>query len=259
MKIIIPTDFSENAFSALTSAISLFNHQETHFLIVHIINEETDAGIEIIQDQLDLILERVEHLFNNKFHQFKTGVDQGSFITTLHKRVKKYDADLIVMGTKGRSNKDHISFGSNTLKAIQEIERPLLVVPQNVEFQPLKNVLFPTQNLSGIFGDKLDLINNLVYHNGATMHVLHFINETILTDKENFVDKLLGYRFRESEIVYKNLKPISIAFEVNKYVQKENIDLVAVVKTKHSFLKSFIHSSHVDTLELQIDKTFLIL
>jgi nucleotide-binding universal stress UspA family protein len=59
--------------------------------------------------------------------------------------VEAHDIDLIVMGTHGVQDGGDRFFGTNAAFLVGKVQTPLLILPVNAAFQPLKMVCFATK------------------------------------------------------------------------------------------------------------------
>lgn len=257
--VIIPTDFSENAFNALTCAIQYFNNEDARFVIVHTYEkDEVDMKAEF-EEKLDHLLERIEFLTYNAHHSFETGVIAGAFINALDDLVDQENADLIVMGTKGKTQNRSLTFGSNTLRMIKRVKCPVLAIPLEMEFKSPDHILYPSQFLTPINDRELELLSVIVYNHVSQLHFLHIAKFDGLSKRQLEHKEFFESRFRESEIIYKRHDLGDYTVIVNNYVTQQQIDLLVLVNSKHSFLESFLQLPMIDSLGLNLKIPFLIL
>lgn len=257
--VVIPTDFSENAFNALTCAIQYFNNEETRFIITHIFSIPEENEKQKFDGKLDFLLERVEYLTYNPHHKFETRVLQGVFITRLNQLVDTENADLIVMGTKGKTADRKMSFGSNTLQVIRSVKCPVLAIPLDLEYKSPDHILFPS-GLQVPFKDReLDLVNSIAFNHCSVVHLLHIAKFDALSQRQQEVKALWESRFRESEIKYNRHDLGEATTVVNNFITQNHIDLLVMVNSKHSFLESFLRTPTIDALGLNLKIPFLVL
>lgn len=257
--LLIPTDFSENAFNALKCAIQYFNNEDARFIIVHTYeNDEKNEKLEF-EEQLDHLLERVEFLTYNEHHEFETRAINGHFISELGNVVDQENADLIVMGTKGKTQERSLTFGSHTLQVIKNVNCPLLAIPLELEFKSPDHILFPSQFLVPFSDRELELISRLAYNHVSQLHLLHIAKFDTLSQRQLEHKKLLEFRFRESEIIHKRHDVGDHTVIINNYVTQEHIELLVLVNSKHSFLESYLQLPMIDSLGLNLKIPFLIL
>ncbi|EAS19295.1 hypothetical protein BBFL7_00760 [Flavobacteria bacterium BBFL7] len=257
--IIVPTDFSENAFNALQCAIQYFDVEEARFIILHSPDQSLHEGQQSCDDQLDHLLERVEYLTYNPHHSFETCVKPGIFITQLNQLVDQENADLIVMGTQGKTADRRRSFGSNTLQVIKNVSCPVLAIPLELEFKSPERILFPSGLQVPFKERELDLISMLALQHRSLVHLLHIAQFDQLSRRQVEVKGLWESRFRESEIQYTRHDKGEGTTVINNFINKHAIDLLVLANSKHSFLESYLKTPTIDALGLHLKIPFLIL
>lgn len=136
--VIVPVDFSETSLNAARYAAKFLSGQYGVNMILHHVyekpNQATEAGqrLEKLKDEL----------MTTGAIKITLLAEEGSdFITELEKLARHQQADLIIMGIKGRSALGQTFMGSNTLKMVQQKVCPILIVPAEASCQDLKNVL----------------------------------------------------------------------------------------------------------------------
>ncbi|WP_292891140.1 universal stress protein [Nonlabens sp.] len=257
--IIIPTDFSENAFNALTCALQYFINVEATFIIVHTYEERERHLLQEFDSQLDHLLERVDYLTDNPLHHFKTKVICGTFITQINDLVDAQNADLIVMGTKGKTADRTLSFGSNTLEVKKSVTCPVLAIPLELEFKSPDHILFPSELLIPFENRELDLVSDIAHHHGSEITLLHLAKSDTLSLRQLKIKALLESRFRESKITYQRHDPGVPATIFHNFIIQNNSDLLVLVNSKHSFLESLLQLPTVDFLSMHLKIPFLTL
>jgi nucleotide-binding universal stress UspA family protein len=158
-KILVPTDFSENAKKALQYAaeISIKTGAPIEILHVNTAAAYFAAPPDIIFDSTELdsyaasvatdlrilkgaltVPEKFAHL------DLETRIENGYLHTTLKRIAEEDEVDLIVMGTRGATGALEFFVGSNTEKVIRTAACPVLVVPDNANDFNLKTVVLAT-------------------------------------------------------------------------------------------------------------------
>ncbi|MCO8256005.1 universal stress protein [Haladaptatus sp. AB618] len=136
-RILVPTDGSDGAAKSMTEAFDLAEEMGGMIHALYVIdtrnyNTLSDTKWLTLEDELSEIgeqaLEDVEAQATARGIPVKTSIERG----IPHEEILSYatdiDADVIVMGTHGRSGLQHFLMGSVTEKVIRSTGRPVLVI-----------------------------------------------------------------------------------------------------------------------------------
>ncbi|MDY0270505.1 universal stress protein [Trichloromonas sp.] len=138
--ILFALDFSQSSDYAFQYALSLARKYQARLLIVHVINEPVDLrGFyvpHISFEKLEQEIEEGARKMMDKFCRDQLG-DYGSYETFLLpgipydeiiKKAEEQSADLIIMGTHGRTGLDHVLFGSTAEKVVRKSTIPVMTI-----------------------------------------------------------------------------------------------------------------------------------
>jgi len=136
-RILVPIDFSACSEAAMGYAISLAQSFQAQVFLIHVMEPPaygldftlTHPGVpvEVKQKLVDATKQSVEKMK-------KMGIDaEGHFVmgvpfVEIIKAAKKHEADLIIMGTHGRTALAHLLLGSTAERVIQRADCPVLTV-----------------------------------------------------------------------------------------------------------------------------------
>lgn len=274
-KILIPTDFSENAFNALKFAVDLLKYELSEFYIMHAYQDDIYADEDLIEkeglnsvtnavsdnskEQLQDIITEIKTFSPNPRHTFFSISANNVLVDEAETIVEKENIDLIIMGTKGRTNDKSITFGSHTLQVIKYVPCPVLAIPQDYKYTQPKHILFPTNYLIPYKRRELKLLCEMASPYRAVIDVLYIsISEKLSLrqkDNQNFIKETLC----KNKLRFKVEKSKHFINSIYQYIKKNRIDMLVMVNTRHSFLEDIIEQSKVDELSLNIDIPFLAL
>ncbi|MCW8980873.1 MAG: universal stress protein, partial [Altibacter sp.] len=188
-KVLIPTDFSENAMNAIRYALELFKYERSEFIIFHAYADEVyentlemsrelfEAYREKVQEKSDTelqhVLAQMLAISPNPRHAYHSLSVFGSLVDVSNDLVDKENADVLVMGTRGATDQREITFGSNTLQVIKYVKCPVLAIPSRFHDVHPKNILYTTDYLLPCQRREIKMLSTLARKFVATLHFLY--------------------------------------------------------------------------------------
>ncbi|KAA2219869.1 MULTISPECIES: universal stress protein [Maribacter] len=276
-KIILPTDFSENAWNAIFTALKIYSDVKCHFYIVNAyepgvlkpLGTESHKRLDVIYDSLSQHSEKelaeiqtyLDKNHHNLQHSFET-ISLGSTLEeAMQKIAKEKDADLIIMGTQGATGAKQVFLGSNTVKVIDKLPNiSILAVPDSFNFQKLKTVLYSTDYMKGYDKFELDSLLELVNIWNANIEIIHVteefaLNETQQTNKNILEERLSGLNFTFVDLPFKS----STAYTIGQYTNNKTSDILGITRHHHTFWEKVIGEPVVKKLAFHSEIPLLIL
>ncbi len=274
-KILIPTDFSENAMNALRYGIDLFKYEISEFYFMHAYQDEIYADEASLtretldkakdevgkksNEQLQAVLKKANEYSPNPRHTYKVVSSNSLLLDEVDRIVDEENIDIIVMGTRGKTNDKNLTFGSHTLQIIKYVQCPVLAIPEGYKYTQPKHILFPTNYLIPYKRRELKLLCEIAAPYRAVIDMLYISKAKKISmrqeDNQNFIKETLC----KSVINFKVINSKDIVNTIYKYIKDHNIDMLVMVNTRHSFLENIIFKSSIDKLTLNLDIPFLAL
>ena len=138
--VLFATDFSESSDHAFEYAIMLSRKFGSKLVLIHVINEPVDLrGFYVPHISFDKLEEEIEqgawkvmdkfcrtHLKDYEKHECH--VVPGIPYEEIIKKGEEVNADLIIMGTHGRTGFDHVLFGSTAEKVVRKSPIPVMTI-----------------------------------------------------------------------------------------------------------------------------------
>jgi len=244
-KILLPTDFSPTAKTALTYATHLSKVLKADIHLLHTYELPHTSGL-IKQIEQNIVAQAQKNLDEESARvntlggeHSSTNVRKGYNAETIGNEAQKTGADITIMGTKGASGLKEIFFGSNTVNAIKYTEIPMIVVPENTEYQSIKKILFAAE----------------LRKTDAKLTVLHIEDRTTSVPFR----LLLNEHFGEGRYEFQKIKRPDIYTAIMEYSRKINADMVCVIHHYRNFLDQLFHTSTTYKTAFYTDVPLLIL
>ncbi|MFH4967174.1 universal stress protein [Gaetbulibacter sp. M240] len=274
-KILIPTDFSENAFNAMKFAVDLFKYETSEFYIMHAFQDDIYADEDLIikntlktvteavsknsENELQNTVIKLKNFSPNPRHNFHIISANSVLVDEAETIVERENIDLIIMGTKGRTNDKNITFGSHTLQVIKYVPCPVLAIPQDYKYTQPKHILFPTNYMIPYKRRELKLVCEMASPYRAIIDVLYISTSDKLSMRQQDNQTFIKETLCKNQLRFKVANSKHIINSIYKYLKENEIDILVMVNTRHSFLEDIIQQSTVDELTLNIDIPFLAL
>lgn len=274
-KVLIPTDFSNNAMNAINYAINFFKHDVTEFFIMHAYQDDVyDSGEIPNQENLDASLQvagknseeflkntvqQIKNSNSNPKHTFRTISSKNLLMDEADKIVDEENMDLVVMGTKGKTNGRKITFGSQTLQILRYVQCPVLSVPENYKYIPPKHILFPTNYMIPYKRRELKLLSKMVAPHKVVIDMLYISKISKLSLRQENNRSFIREQLHANKVNFKTENSKHIVNAIYKYIKENSTDMLIMVNTRHSFLENILFQSTVGELSLYLDIPFLAL
>lgn len=258
-KILVPTDFSNNALKALAYAAELAQKSGATIFLLHVIEPainmatmHADSSDEKVvkerSGELNLSLQSLAEVYPHiKVIPYLAG---GSVISSILEYAEKEKMDLIVMGTKGASGLKKFFIGSVTAGAIGKTKIPILTVPVSYEIEEPDAILFATNQ----FEKDKEVLNKIVSISkqfSAVIHVAVFkatdADEIadLIYNEEQLNDYLQFLKETFPDVAFRAALLDGNDFEltIDHYCNKNNVDLIAMITYPKSFVEKVLQKS----------------
>lgn len=274
-KILIPTDFSDNAMNAIKYSLELFKYEVSEFYIMHAYQDEIYADETLLNrekiDQvtksirnasikkLETILKQIKQISPNPRHKHHIISSNSILVDEADRIVDSENIDIIVMGTRGETNDKKIIFGSHTLQVLKYVQCPVLAIPENYKYSQPKHIVFPTNYMIPYKRRELKLLCEMASPFKGEIDMVYISKTEKLSlrqeDNKNFIKNELN----KNQVNFITIKNKDITKAIFNYVESKNIDMIVMVNTRHSFLENILYQSTIDKISLQLNIPFLAL
>ncbi|QNJ99074.1 universal stress protein [Constantimarinum furrinae] len=273
--IIIPTDFSETAMNAIRYSMELFKYEKSKFIVTNAFADEVyENTMEMdreffeeyrdkVESATDRLLQKVVaemlQISGNPKHSYHYKPLFESLVDGVNDLVDKHNADAVLMGTKGNSNCDDVTFGSQTLQVIKYVKCPVIAVPVGYHGHPLKNILFPTDYMLPFKRRELKLVSTLAARFASMVHFLHISEAKELSHRQKDNKAIASCSFQENQVSHIRVPGKDITQAINKTMTASSVDMLVMVNQRHSYLENILYRSTIEKIGLDIKIPFLVL
>jgi nucleotide-binding universal stress UspA family protein len=257
-KILVPTDFSENAgqavefaaviaqaWSASLTLLSVYTPAVSRYNIISplLVDEIVQAKSEI-QEKLQLTTGTIKEIYPGVQHH--TYIGTGEIVEEILRVAKAEETDLIVMGTKGASSIEKVLLGSNAADIIEKAECPVLVVPFTTEIKVPKKIVFATDYVHSDIEDAR-LLTSMAQVFDATITIVHITKNEEGTDEElklieKFASDVRGAT-NFQRINFEILSDNTVIMGLDTILENAGADLIALSTRKRNVFEKLYNPS----------------
>lgn len=269
-RILVPVDFSDYSLKACIVAINHASRIGAELMILHSYytpylpsaiplndtlayqtNEES-ARIMIgkIQKDMDLLCGEIEKrisegkLPNVKYdYVFREGLPEEEISVFS----QEYHPDIIIMGTRGKDQKENDLIGSVTGEVIDLCKVPVFAIPEDMpyaSFDEIKNVAFATS-----FSQK-DLLAFEQFMEIMKWYKINIHLFNISTSKDEWneirltgIQAYFAKQYPDADISFTVLDDGDLLLAIEKFVHNKQINMIAVTNYRRSLLARMFNSS----------------
>ncbi len=274
-RILLPTDFSENAYNAMKYAMHFFAEEKVTFYLLntftpvsyhagYLVENPTIYGLEDVslmhsKNEIEKVENRLKKEFNNTNHSFERLSAFNTLISEIEEVVKEHEIDLIVMGTKGATGAKEIFIGTHTMYTIKKVKCPVIVVPSDFEFESPKDILLPTDYKLDVNNRYLSLIKEICDKHISRLNILNAYYGVPLDKNQKKVKDFLDVYFEENAHVFHLAENVDVIEAVEGFQKKYKINLLIMIHNKHSFFENLLFKPVINQIAYHTNIPFLVI
>lgn len=243
--ILVPIDFSEISFNALHYAIQLFREKPLKITLLHVYGARSTAlimkNIDSVLEKdakrrMDELLEEVRQTYGDLEIDYR--IIKNHPVTAISAFGNSGKYDFVVMGTKGASGFKEVFLGSVAGGVVSKTNIPVIVVPEEHSFKPLKEIVFAVSNDPFSDDQVVEPLRMI-----ATLHDSHIKVLHIADEETPRIEKALK--------AIEDLNPsVDYAFgsgktseDLNEYLMKDFSGMVCLIRGKKGFIDRLLSES----------------
>lgn len=274
-KVLLPTDFSENAYNAIEYAIQLLVGQSCEFYVLHTYTPVmiSDGNMldsysaltlqrvaqETAQKQLDELSDRISKDFPDSNHSFKFMAAFNLLIAEMKNIIDEYDIDFVVMGTQGATGAKEVFLGTHTMYAIKKLKCPVIAVPARFNYEAPKEILFSTDYKLNKDNKYLPMVRELCEHHNSRLHILNAYYGTPLSTQQLENKDYLDDFFKEHSHLFHIAEGIDVLGAIEQFQINSKINFIVMIHNKHNFLENLLFKPVINQIVYHTRVPFLII
>lgn len=276
-RILVPTDFSPNALTALYVAMDIASRSNGLIILYHVYvpvdspmignleeREEYNANKEIV------ILKKLQRLSKKALKEtnnitISTVVGQSPLINSIIDFADANHIDMIVMGTKGASGIRKVIVGSVATKVSQRASVPVLLIPKNHEREEFGQIVFAT-DLQESDQEALAFTIELARLVNCAVTVIHLVDSSA-SDKEQEKEKdsfqtyayYMQRKFSHFNVKFQLTDTLPGMDKMEALFKEIPYGMLAMVRRRKSFFQNFFSKSDTRSMAYISKKPVLII
>jgi len=269
--VLLPTDFSDNAWSAAVYALKLYAEEECDFYFLHasiikvsmmsnISNKLNRTMLENALNDLNELKYMAEKASVNANHNFHIILNECDLDDAIEIALQKHHIDLVVMGTKGATKAKGMFFGSNTVNLIKATKTcPILIVPDEFDFVKPEQIAFPT-DFKRFYGEELLPLKRIAELHNSKIRIVHISNENNFEKNQDYNLAMLKVYLEDYPHTFHWMPDYDEKTkEINDFIEELDINILTMINYKHSFIENIIKEPIVKKIGFKPIVPFLVI
>jgi nucleotide-binding universal stress UspA family protein len=274
-RILLPTDFSENALNAIRYAVQLFKNTSCEFYLLHTYTPaaynvgsmaDSYSALElqkVTRQNAERSMDEVEKTIRSEFkttnHHFEKLITFNLLIHEIEDIVAEKGIDLIIMGTQGATGAQEVFLGTHTMYTIKKVKCPVIAVPSGFGYEAPKEILFPTDFKLSKGNPYLSFIREISDLHSARLNILNaYYGEPLDEDQKEIKAYLDGY-FKDNAHLFHIAENTDVLGAIEKFQLKNKINLLIMIHNRHNFFENLLFKPVINQLVYHTNIPFLVI
>ncbi len=254
ISVLVPTDFSKNAYHALKYAVSMINGKSIHVILLNtyqLLPSTSEMFISIddillknSEKGLSKEIESVKTEFPNKNFSYDLISLNGSLKHGINQVIKEHNVDIVMMGTSGATGLEKLFIGSNASDIIKAIGKPVLILPDEESIKKLDKIVLAIDYKESVDSKMMESLRIMASINNSHIHIISIV----LEGKSEEIMKISNRAAICNELKnfshsYNLIEGSNVVESINNFVLQNKANMLAVIPHKVGFFESFFHKS----------------
>ena len=268
-KILLLTDFTDNAKNAAQMAVNLCGKLHTNLVLYNTFidqpvvpeysggswvveevlwKEDSKKKLVFLKEDLEAITGRLP--YGDRPPSIYCEQGEGNIGDNVRNVCQKMDIAMVVMGARSDSKIDHFLTGSATSSVINKSPRPVLVVPPESKIKALKKVTFATD-----FDDAdLEAAHYLIQLAKVFDLQIQMVHVAVWGEKDEAIDERQKafakslVKFKYPKIDFLRIAGKELISRLNTLCEEQDSDMLVLVHDRQTFINRLFEESNTKTL-----------
>lgn len=274
-RILLPTDFSNNAYNAIVYTLKLMKDEVCEFYLLHtytppmvsagsMLDSYSALTFQKIAEEnaikkLDALEQNIKADFPNINHTFTAVTSFNLLILEMKSIVEEFDIDFVVMGTQGATGAKEVFIGTQTMYAIKQMKIPVLAVPEKFPYEAPKEIIFPTDFKLDKNNKYLALLKQICTSHISRLHILNAYYGTPLTEEQLDTKAFIDAFFIENAHLFHIAEGMDVIDAITKFQISVKINFIVMIHNKHHFLENLLFKPVINQVVYHTNVPFLVI
>lgn len=284
-RILVPIDFSDYSINACKYAIGLAEKLNAEIKLMHVyynpvVNSMPLTDTYYYQVNMDEVIREIEIKAKESMEEFygdlkekieKENIEgvkidyalvRGIASEEIISKSRDYKPDVIIIGTRGKGERENDLIGSVTAKIIEDTKVPVLVIPEDSIYQGIAtiNILYAT-NFDESDYKAIKKLMNVLSPFDIRLYCVH-----VGTGDSNVWDKVkmdslkskLREEYAEYDIECSIIKQENFLVGIQNIIREKHIDIISLVTHKRSLISKLLNPSTTRKVLFHANIPFLV-
>lgn len=271
-QVILPTDFSDNSWRAMSYAAQLYANQPCEFVLLntfHVSQNFSEVGVtmnmEHFQEEADKNMSEMEARFKELDRHDDSTIEAVAKFTSLVDAIqaleeKQPNNSVVVMGTKGANGLGELFLGTMTSHVLKHVSVPLICVPGDAQLTPPTKMMLAVDKEGVDRKDEIQEMIELAQNHGSQIAVVNVPEDADALFGDDLAEKfVIDHYLDKIKHEYHSLPGEYKEDVISRFADKEGVDLMVFVKRDRGFWSNLFHQSLTKSMAYHSDKPMLIL
>lgn len=257
--ILLPTDFSENAWNAILYTLHLYKNETCKFILLNSYqvngyykqsklnpipgDDQLQKAKQNSEHGLQRLIEVINTGYPNPKHSFFAISLNFPLIEAIEHELDQTNIEVIVIGTKGSTGAYEVVYGSNTIKIMDEVEScPVLAVPSNVPYYEIKEIVLASSFKIRHKEKDYRYLKLIALQTNARICILHIEEEGGLSISQKQNKHFLESYLEKVPHSFHSLAHVSVPIGIYCFIESRGSNMIAFVNKKYNFFEKLLYN-----------------